>query len=62
MEDPGPARRRITAFISSAMQELQPERDAIRSALLELKVDAWVYEIDPSWMRVARMTQKDLLE
>ena len=22
----------------------------------------WVYEIDPSWMRVARMTQKDLLE
>ena len=22
----------------------------------------WVYEIDPSWMRVARMTQKDLVE
>ncbi len=24
--------------------------------------DPWVYEIDVSWMRVARMTQKDLLE
>lgn len=24
--------------------------------------EAWVYEIDPSWMRVARMTQADLLE
>lgn len=41
-----PSGRRLTAFVSSAMQELHDERQAIKAALEELKVDAWVYEED----------------
>ena len=36
----------LRAFISSRMQELAPERVAIKAALSELHVDAWVFEDD----------------
>src|SRR5688572_29132589 len=39
-------RRRLDVFVSSAMQELQAERQVIRAALADLKIDAWVYESD----------------
>jgi len=38
--------RRLQVFISSKMEELAPERAAIKSALAELNVDAWVFETD----------------
>src|SRR5262245_11403246 len=37
---------RLRVFVSSKMQELAPERGAIRAALDELHVDAWVFEQD----------------
>jgi eukaryotic-like serine/threonine-protein kinase len=37
---------RLRVFVSSKMQELAPERQAIKAALDELKVDAWVFEQD----------------
>lgn len=37
---------RLRVFVSSKMQELAPEREAIKVALDELKVDAWVFEQD----------------
>lgn len=36
--------RRLRVFISSRMQELAPERRAIRAALDALRIDAWVFE------------------
>jgi hypothetical protein len=36
----------LRVFVSSKMQELAPERLAIKSALEELKVDGWVFEED----------------
>src|SRR5262245_53430560 len=39
-------RRRLGVFVSSAMQELKAERQIIKAALEELKIDAWVYESD----------------
>ena len=39
-------RRRLGVFVSSAMQELKAERQIIKVALEELKIDAWVYESD----------------
>jgi tetratricopeptide (TPR) repeat protein len=38
--------RRLQLFISSKMEELAPERAAIKSALGELQIDAWVFERD----------------
>jgi hypothetical protein len=38
--------QRLRVFVSSRIQELAPERQAIRLALEELKVDAWVFEQD----------------
>jgi hypothetical protein len=38
--------RPLRVFVSSAMLELKDERQAIKSALRDLKVDAWVYEDD----------------
>ena len=37
---------RLRIFVSSRMEELAPERSAIRAALSELHVDAWVFEDD----------------
>ena len=37
---------RLRVFVSSRMQELAPERAAIRSALSELRMDGWVFEED----------------
>jgi len=38
--------QRLRVFVSSKMQELAPERQAVRAALDALKVDAWVFEHD----------------
>jgi hypothetical protein len=37
---------RIRAFVSSSMEELEPERLAVKQALDELKIDAWLFERD----------------
>src|SRR6266496_1536559 len=37
---------RLQVFVSSKMQELAPEREAIKSALSDLHVDAFVFEAD----------------
>jgi eukaryotic-like serine/threonine-protein kinase len=37
---------RLRVFVSSKMQELAPERQALKLALDDLKVDAWVFEQD----------------
>jgi hypothetical protein len=37
---------RLRVFVSSKMQELAPERQALKAALDALKVDAWVFEQD----------------
>ena len=37
---------RLRVFVSSKMQELAPERQAIKAALEDLKVEAWVFEQD----------------
>ena len=37
---------RLQVFVSSKMQELAPEREAIKSALRELHIDAFVFESD----------------
>ena len=37
---------RLRVFVSSKMQELAPERQALKKALDDLKVDAWVFEQD----------------
>ena len=37
---------RLRVFVSSRMEELRPERDRVRAALDELKVDALVFEKD----------------
>jgi len=37
---------RLRVFVSSKMQELAPERQAVKAALGELIVDAWVFEHD----------------
>ncbi len=37
---------RLRVFVSSRMIEMRPERDRVRAALDELKVEAWVYERD----------------
>jgi len=39
-------RRRLLAFVSSRMQELASERQAVKSELDKLHVDAWVFEAD----------------
>ena len=38
--------QRLRVFVSSKMQELAPERQALKVALDALKVDAWVFEQD----------------
>ena len=38
--------QRLRAFVSSKMQELAPERQALKAALDALKVDAWLFEED----------------
>src|SRR5262247_3432496 len=38
--------QRLRVFVSSKMQELATERQAVRAALDALKVDAWVFEQD----------------
>jgi DNA polymerase III delta prime subunit len=38
--------QRLRVFVSSKMQELAPERQALKAALDALKVDAWVFEQD----------------
>src|SRR5215475_448878 len=38
--------QRLRVFVSSKMQELAPERQALKTALEALKVDAWVFEQD----------------
>ena len=38
--------RRLRVFVSSAMLELETERQYIKEALSDLKIDAWVYESD----------------
>ena len=35
---------RLRVFVSSRMEELRPERDRVRAALDELKVEAWIFE------------------
>jgi tetratricopeptide (TPR) repeat protein len=42
---PAPSRP-VRAFVSSRMEELQPERQAIRTALADLLVETFVFEID----------------
>ena len=37
---------RLRVFVSSSMQELGPERRAVKAALDALKIDAWVFEED----------------
>src|SRR5262245_32326971 len=37
---------RLRVFVSSSMEELAPERLAVKAALDELKIDAWVFERD----------------
>lgn len=37
---------RLRVFVSSRMQELEPERAAIKAALNELHIDGWVFEED----------------
>ncbi|MDH5621709.1 MAG: NACHT domain-containing protein, partial [Gammaproteobacteria bacterium] len=37
---------RLRVFVSSRMQELAPERAAIKAALNELNIDGWVFEED----------------
>lgn len=37
---------RLRVFVSSRMQELAPERAAIKAALDELKIDGWLFEDD----------------
>ena len=37
---------RLRIFISSRMQELAPERVAIRDALDQLNLDGWIFEMD----------------
>src|SRR5690349_3165576 len=36
----------LTVFVSSKMEELAPERAAIKAALEELEIDGWVFEKD----------------
>src|SRR5947207_2076544 len=43
---PRPMSARLQVFVSSKMQELAPEREAIKSALSSLHVDAFVFESD----------------
>ncbi len=38
--------QRLRVFVSSRMQELAPEREAIKAALKDLQVEAWVFERD----------------
>ena len=38
--------QRLRVIVSSKMQELAPERKALKAALDDLKVDAWVFEED----------------
>ena len=44
--------QRLRVFVSSRMQELQPERGAIRAALAEMHVETFVFEIDGRGARV----------
>ena len=37
---------RLTVFVSSKMNELATERQAVKDALNEILVDAWVFEAD----------------
>jgi Domain of unknown function (DUF4062) len=37
---------RLRIFVSSRMQELAPERAAIRVALTQLNMDGWIFEMD----------------
>jgi len=39
-------RRRLRVFVSSRMEELGPERRAIKTALDDIRIDAWVFESD----------------
>src|SRR5580704_6756914 len=39
-------RRRLRVFISSRIEELAPERQAIKTALEDVGMDPWVYESD----------------
>src|SRR5215213_10293679 len=38
--------QRLRIFVSSKMQELAPERSIMKTALEDLKVDAWIFEED----------------
>ena len=38
--------QRLRVFVSSGMQELAPERAAIKAALSELHIDSWIFEKD----------------
>lgn len=40
------SRRQVRVFVSSKMDELAEERAVVKRALEQLRVDAWVYEID----------------
>src|SRR5215831_12894519 len=52
--------QRLRVFVSSKMQELAPERQAVKEALDALKVDAWVFEEDAGARPVS--IQKAFLE
>src|SRR4029077_20204479 len=51
---------RLRVFVSSKMQELAPERQALKAALDALKVNAWVFEQDAGARPVS--IQKAFLE
>src|SRR5262245_28090453 len=52
--------QRLRVFVSSKMQELAPDRKALKAALDALKVDAWVFEEDAGARPVS--IQKAFLE
>jgi Domain of unknown function (DUF4062) len=46
LRDQAMPRRRLRVFISSRMEELAPERQAIKAALEDVGMDPWIYESD----------------
>ena len=38
--------QRLQVFVSSKMQELAPERDAIKAALAKMEIETFVFERD----------------
>jgi hypothetical protein len=49
---------RLRVFVSSSMDELAEERAAVRKALGQLKIDAWVFEVDAGARRVPEKPQR----